>query len=66
MAGFHVIMMKAINIQLPKFLYNHLSIAYVNKNIFLILSNAANLARFALHRGDWQNRSGPLRIDVMS
>ena len=34
------------------------------KKTFLILSSAANLARFALRGGNWQGRSGPCRVDV--
>ena len=32
---------------------------------FLILSNAAYLAPFALREGDWQMRSRPRRVDVL-
>ena len=35
------------------------------KRTFLILSNAANLERFALRGGDWQSRSGSRRVDIL-
>ena len=37
----------------------------VNENTFQILSNAANLARFALRMGGWPRRSGPRGVDVL-
>ena len=54
MAGFHEIQMTTIHIKLHTLLSNHL-----NENTFPILSNAANLARFALRGGGLPRRSGP-------
>ena len=38
---------------------------YVNENTFPILSNAANLAGFALRVGGWQRSSGPRVVDIL-
>ena len=37
----------------------------MNEKTFLILSNVANLERFVLRGGNWQERSGPCRVDVL-